>query len=305
MSKTVLSFYLDDTNPYDAPAEAFRTFLDFCASQGVKGESSVILGYRWETHGLLSRPNTHEQSAYLEQLRRAYDCGMDSHMELMTHQGLFDFDRERIPADAVHEGLWLHEPDISLDAYESYFDRIIEEAARADLQLTGVTWPGCECTACERRYAELRKSESFGINPNVWKALLSMAQRNRFRGRTVPCFTFSGSDRKPALMAGAGSYGVWDLMPNADDMLGSYTNSPDRADPAYYIAAEGQSGKIVELVRGGAPYCLFYAHWQGLNPANGAGWQAFTQVIRRVHRHLGDQIEWLRPSEYTDRLCAS
>jgi hypothetical protein len=73
-------------------------------------------------------------------------------------------------------------------------------------------------------------------------------------------------------------------------------------DADYFITADGQAGRIVDLVREGAPYVLFYAHWQGLNPANGVGWQAFTQVVGRVQRYLGEQVEWLRPSELTERL---
>ena len=42
--KTILSFYCDDTSPSRAGAKAFQTFLDYCAEQGIKGESSLILG---------------------------------------------------------------------------------------------------------------------------------------------------------------------------------------------------------------------------------------------------------------------
>ncbi len=69
----------------------------------------------------------------------------------------------------------------------------------------------------------------------------------------------------------------------------------------YYITADGESGRVVDLVRAGAPYCLFYAHWQGLNPANGVGWSAFTEVVHRIQKFLGDQVVWMRPSEYTDQ----
>jgi len=41
--KTILSFYCDDTGPRVAGAKAFETFLDYCARQGIAGESSVIL----------------------------------------------------------------------------------------------------------------------------------------------------------------------------------------------------------------------------------------------------------------------
>ena len=83
-----------------------------------------------------------------------------------------------------------------------------------------------------------------------------------------------------------------------------WLNRPDDADADYYITADGASGRIVELVRAGVPYCLFYAHWQGLNPSNGAGWDAFTRVIGRVQKHLSDRIVWMRPSAFTAALHA-
>ena len=64
--------------------------------------------------------------------------------------------------------------------------------------------------------------------------------------------------------------------------------------------ASGQ--RIVELVRAQAPYAIFFTHWQGLNPSNGVGWEAFTRVIQRIQKHLRDQVVWMRPSAYTDQL---
>ena len=300
MRRTVLSFYLDDTSPYDRPADAFKTFLDYVSAEGIKGESSVILGSGAGTYGLLSRPTTGLQRAYIEQLHRAFECGVDAHMELMTHGGLFDFAKGCVPEGAVHEGLWLHEPEVSLDAYQSYFGHILAEGERIGVRFTGVTWPGCSCEACEKGYAKLRQSPEYGVNPNVWKALLNLAKAGRFRGPTVPCFTLS-EHTELKLMAGEGGYGVYDFPPNARDRFGIWENSPEHVDADYYITEDGESGRIVELVRAGAPYCLFYAHWQGLNPATGVGWKAFTQVIARIRKHLGDRVVWMRPSEYTDQ----
>ena len=48
--------------------------------------------------------------------------------------------------------------------------------------------------------------------------------------------------------------------------------------------------------------CIFYAHWQGLNPANGVGWNAFRTVVHRIGKHLSNQVIWQRPSAYTDGL---
>ncbi|RPJ49503.1 MAG: hypothetical protein EHM21_06935, partial [Chloroflexi bacterium] len=82
--KTVISFYCDDTNPFCAPPEAFKTFLDFVSSAGIAGEASAILGFGWPAHGLLSQPSTAVEERYIEQLQRAYECGIDTHCELMT-----------------------------------------------------------------------------------------------------------------------------------------------------------------------------------------------------------------------------
>ena len=306
MNKTVLSFYCDDTSPYGLPSDAFETFLDFVSAEGIAGESSVILGYNWEEYGLLNRPATAHKQAYIEQLQRAYECGIDAHLELMTHWGLYDFERDRVPENSKHEGIWLYEPDVPVETYQSYFANIIAEGEKIGVCFTGMTWPGCGCDACQQRYGELRQQGITEVNPNVWQALLDLAKQGKFRGSTIPCFIGGEEEDFAAhLKASDGACGVYDLRTNAADRFGIWLNDPARVDADYYITADGESGRVVELVRAGAPYCLFYAHWQGLNPANGVGWEAFTRVTGRIQKHLGDQVVWMRPSEYTDQIHAS
>jgi hypothetical protein len=118
----------------------------------------------------------------------------------------------------------------------------------------------------------------------------------------VPCFILGGSEEHPLkLMAGDGPFGVYDLYPNAGDYFGIWENNPARVNPDYYITSDGESGRIVEKIRAAAPRCVFYTHWQGVNPVNGVGWEAFKQVVQRVHRHFGDRVTWMRPSALTDQ----
>jgi len=300
-ARTVITYYVDDTNPYTAGAGAFKTFLDFIAAQGIAGESSMILGFEWEKHGLISDPQTPEQRAYVEQLHRAYKCGIDSHMELMTHGGRFDFKQRRVPQGVQHEGIWLHEPEVSADEYEAYFANILEEGRKIGVRFTGVTWPGCGCAVCERRTTELFSGGRMRVNPNVWKALLNLTKQGKFRGPTVPCFILGGKEEQPlTMMAGDGNFGVYNLYPNAEDHFGIWENNPARVNPDYYITADGKSGRIVELILAGAPRCVFYAHWQGVNPVNGVGWQAFQQVVQRIKMHYQNRVTWMRPSALTD-----
>ena len=301
--KTILSFYCDDTSPRVAGAMAFETFLDYCAKQGIAGEASAILGTSGRS---MCRKPDEEEKAFLKHVARAWDCGVDTHMELMTHQGLFDFEANRQKEGAVHEGLWLHEPAVSVEEYERYFAGILAEGQLAGVRFTGLTWPGCGCEACTRRYAELRASGHGKPNPALWQALLNLAQEGKFRGRTVPCF-FDSSEREGAMhrKATEGLFGVYDLMPNAGDHFGIWENNPKRVDPDYYITADGKSGIVARHVQAGAPYCIWYAHWQGLNPAKGVGWSAFTTVVERINNHLRERIVWMRPSDITDRYHAA
>jgi hypothetical protein len=305
MSKTVMSFYCDDTNPYSAPPEAFSSFLDFASEMGIAGESSVILGAQYAKHGLLTELDTEEKRAFAEQLQRAYACGFDAHMELITHGGMFDFERRNVPEGVIHEGLWLHTADVSVDEYEAYFDGILTEGQKLGVRFTGMTWPGCSCEACMSVYRVLDATGRNVINPNVYEALLNLAARGRFRGRTVPCFV---SEDLPGcavqLMAGAGQYGVYDLPPNLDDRL-SVRGSDGKigpGDPDYYISADGESGCIPEIVASDAPYCIFWTHWWTINPVSGPGWQTFQTVVRRVNKLLGERVVWMRPSEFTEQM---
>jgi hypothetical protein len=303
MDKTVLSFYVDDTNPYDAPPEAFKIFLDFVSTEGAAGEASLILGYNWEAQGHTGYPLTDVQAAYLSQVQRAFACGVDTHCELYMHNGLFDFQENRMPAEAIHEGLWLFEPAVSVEEYVAYFSHILSQGEALGVRFTGLTWPGCDCKACDHRYRELQAQGVNTPNPNFWQATLNLAKAGRFRGRTVPCFF--GEDLPEAralLIASEGTYGIYALSPNAGDHFGVWLNDAQYVHADYYITADGQSGRLVELVRSGAPYALFFTHWQGLNPVNGVGWTAFTQVIQRIQKYLRNQVTWMRPSAYTDSL---
>jgi hypothetical protein len=301
--KTILSFYCDDTGPYNAGAEAFEIFLNYCAEHGIAGESSAILGANGKS---MSRNPTDEEQAYLKQVRRAFKCGIDTHVEIMTHGGMFDFAGNSIPEYATHEGLWLYEPEITVAEYQEYFANIIAEGEKAGIQFTGLTWPGCGCDVCTKRYAELRTDGITEANPAVWQALLNLAKQGKFRNHKLPCF-FGSSETNFGihLKASYQEYGVYDLMPNARDNFGIWENNPALVNPDYYITKDGETGIIIDHIRKGDPYCVWYAHWQGLNPVKGVGWSAFMEVVDRIHRYLHDQVIWMRPSEITESYHAS
>lgn len=293
--KLILSFYVDDTSPGIAGAEAYGTFLDYCKTHGIKGESTVLLGYDGES--MADDPDSIEV-AFLEYAKESYESGIDTHMEIMTHHELFDFEAGKKREEGIHEGLWLHEPGVKMDEYRSYFSNILADGERAGVRYTGLTWPGCGCEACSLRYSELREEGPLKFNPAVWEALIDVVSQGKFRTRVIPIF-YEANETEFGIFkkASDGAFGVYDLMPNAMDHMGIWENNPDRVDPDYYITEDGKSGIIVNHLQQGDPYCLWYMHWQGLNPEKGVGWEAFQTVIERIEKNLGDQVVWMRPSD--------
>jgi hypothetical protein len=297
--KMILSFYLDDTNPATADPGAYKTFLEYCRSHGIKGESSVILGY--DGRSLADNPEE-DEIAFLQLARNSYDYGMDVHMEIMTHKGLYDFKEQLIPEGVIHEGLWLHEPGVSGKEYMQYFSSILGHGDSLGIKFSGLTWPGCGCEACTHRYGELREMGPLKFNQAVWEALIELVKQDRFNGRVIPIFYESSEEEYGIIRKAAdGDYAVYDLMPNAEDQMGIWENTADKVDPDYYISEDGKSGIIIKHLQDGAPYCMWYMHWQGLNPGNGLGWEAFQKVVERIEMHLSDQVVWMRPSDMVTR----
>jgi hypothetical protein len=65
-------------------------------------------------------------------------------------------------------------------------------------------------------------------------------------------------------------------------------------------ALKGKSGKIAERILARDFHYVFYAHWQGVNPARGVGWGAFKQVVERVNKHYANRLVWMRPRALTE-----
>ncbi|NWG12796.1 MAG: hypothetical protein HXY20_04585 [Acidobacteria bacterium] len=297
--RLILSFYVDDTSPGIAGPQAYRTFLEYCKAHGIRGESTVLLGYDGES--MAEDPDGVER-VFLDYAKRSYEYGIDTHMEIMTHHELFDFESGKKREKGIHEGLWLHEPSVTANEYYRYFSNIIAEGERVGVRFTGLTWPGCGCEACSLRYGELRKAGPLRFNPAVWEALLNLVKQGKFRNRVIPVFYESSeTDFDIVQKAADGSFAVYDLMPNAEDHIGTWENTTARVDPGYYISEDGRSGIIIRHLQSRAPYCLWYMHWQGLDPEKGVGWEAFKTVIERIEKHLNDKVVWMRPSDIVIR----
>ena len=299
MRRTAMSLFIDDTEP--RPPGVFGQVLDFLAAQGVRGKVSAIPGLNvGHDAATLGKSDLPRVQAYVAELARADACGFDLHMELMTHNNLWDFATGTQRTEGPHESIWIYDPEVSVAEYEAYFGGVLDNLAPRGLVINGVTVPGCDCEACDTKWETLQAKGYSNVSVNAWQALLNLAAAGRFGVPVVAVFSDESDAAHPTRMiARRGDFGVYDarLDMSVEDLIGFRGIDPD-----FYITEDGQSGRIAELVHAGAAQCFFVAHWHTMNPRHSQGWEAFQAIIRRINATLGDRIEWVKPSEYGQRL---
>ncbi|OGG55513.1 MAG: hypothetical protein A3F84_29705 [Candidatus Handelsmanbacteria bacterium RIFCSPLOWO2_12_FULL_64_10] len=290
-SRTRISFFLDDVAPYvtgvpgregevcPVDAAALVEVLDFLRARGLSGAISVIPGIR----GLLTRPRDAHERRFAEGVGRLRDYPVDTHMEIMTHGRLFDFSRMAPAEGDMTEMAWLDDPAVSVEACRDYFLGTIRVGRNLGISYTGLTTPGTHSH----------------MNPNVWTALLELAEAGEFPNRAVPVFATVEEGTIPATprpRAVRGRFGVYDLPSGVWDYMASWRNAQDWVNVDHYVDAKG-GGHLAALIQAGSPVAVFHVHWQGLNPQTGLGWEAFEKMIDRLTAQFGDRIVWQRPSE--------
>ena len=298
--RTALSLFVDDTH-FDPPDQVAR-LLAFCQDLGVRGKLSLISAFDClalgETFGMAAGA---AQPAFLTALQGASARGFDVHMELMTHDVLWDFAAGHLHSGGPCEGIWLYDPEVSRADYTAYFGAVLDHAARSGVTINGVSVPGCDCARCADTWADLQARGHHVVSANAVSALLGLAVEGRFGVPVVALYSDEADASHPtALLRSQGRFAVYDarLDMSVQDRIGF----DGRLDADFYISADGKSGRIAELVLSGADQCFFCAHWFSMNPSEGEGWQVFQEILHRIHDTLADRIAWVTPSAYGARL---
>lgn len=290
-ARTRISFFLDDVAPYASGvpgregqrgpigADALVEVLDFLQAHGLAGAISVIPGM----DGLLTRPKDAHEHRFAEVIGRMGGYPVDAHMEIMTHGPLFDFSRMAPAEDGSTEMAWLDDASVSVEACRDYFLGTIDAGRELGVRYTGLTTPGTHRD----------------MNPNVWTALLELAETDAFPNDVVPVFATVEEGKipmSPRVKAARGRFGVYDLPSGVWDYMASWRNDPDWVNVDHYLDEEG-GGYLASLIEAESPVAIFHMHWQGLNPQTGLGWGPFQRMIDRLMARFGDRITWQRPSE--------
>ena len=290
--KTFVSFFLDDVGPYATGAVgkkkeltpidggALKEFLEYLKDKGLAGAVSVIPGW---VGSLLTKPKNDHERKFAEVLGTFKDYPVDPHMEIMTHGRLFDFSKMEPVEDGPNEMDWLDDHSVSLDECRDYFLGTIKVGRELGVCYTGLSTPGTHPD----------------MNPNVWTALLDLAQAGEFPSEAIPAFVTieEGPDVfEPRAKVTRDRFAVYDMPSGVWDHIASWRNSPDWNSSDHYLNADG-NGHLAAIIKAESPVALFHMHWQGLNPQTGLGWKTFVEMIDRLMNIYGDRIVWAKPSE--------
>jgi hypothetical protein len=278
--------------PDEIPDDFVRRFGEWCGAHGVKGKYSVVpypacVG---RLDGELPGWTAREVEASLAVVRDRLLSHWDIHPEMVTHTRVIDLRTGHPHPERSLRFMenWDWTTDRSVDeiaAYQAYALRILKNVG---LPCEGVTTPG-----------------GYGnrARPQLAQATLE-AVRDVF-GAELPHYFRDAYDDGPQSvaprvenasgLAGEDPRCVVSIVACTGDWTGGWDNSePGGADK--FITADGQRGRLVEVIQRGEPACLL-AHWTGIW-FNGQeiGFQIFQEVVRRLHARF-DHLLWMKLSE--------
>jgi hypothetical protein len=278
--------------PDEIPDDFVRKFADWSGEQGVKGKYSIVpypacVG---RLDAELPGWSPREVQASVELVRSRLLPNWDIHPEMVTHTRVIDLRTGHPFPERSLKFMenWDWTTGKSADeiaAYQAYALKILKNVG---LPCEGVTTPG-----------------GYGSRARPQLAQATLESVRDVFGAKVPHYFRDAFDAGPESVAprvelasglgGSDPRCVVSIVACTGDWTGGWDNSePEGADK--YITADGQGGRVVEILRRGEPACLL-SHWTGIW-WNGQerGFKVMQEVVRRLD-HRRDEVVWLKLSE--------
>jgi hypothetical protein len=237
-----------------------------------------------------------EVRAWVELARRYVAPQFDIHCEILTHTNALDLKTETLLPLSEHGWTELQD-EATLTEYFAAAMQILKESG---LPNYGMTQP-CTYFGDESMYARAILGAEKRVNGRcVTHNLLHMDSVARaVPPRITHCDPASGE----AVVS------VW--VATGDYIWGTQEHGSERASLApeqiadLYLTEDGTGGRLADLTRGGAPIVLI-THWQSLF-SNGTrlGLRTYREVARRIQALWGEQTQWCKISELTERYLVA
>jgi hypothetical protein len=234
-----------------------------------------------------------ELSELVSLVREEYTRQFDITPEILTHSMAWDLKERRILPIWEHQWMSQQTEQVLTD----YMAEGLRVLKNVGIMAHGVTQP-CNFGGDEALYA---------------RAVLAAVKRVHGVSRAFYFLTTDGDSlpvRSPVVISDAarGEYvvSVASGVRGDEPFWASLYGGGDVVEMAeYFISADGQRGRLVDLLRSGGPV-IFHCHGQTIF-SNGSerGFQSLQLVIERVNRHLGPRVQWMNMREFVEHTIAA
>jgi len=279
--------------PVEIPDAFVRKFGEWCAAHGVKGKYSIV-PYP-ACVGRLDREvpgwTRREIEDSIRLVREVMMPNWDIHPEMVTHTRVIDLKTGHPYPELSVKFMenWEWTTGRSADEIAAYMAYALGILKNIGLPCEGVTTPG---GFGNRALPQLAQA-TFQSVRDVFSAEIPHYFRHAFDSGSesvAPRVEYAAdlaTDHPRCVVSVVGCTGDW-------------TGGWDNVEPAgadRFISADGQTGRVVEVLRRGEP-AMMLAHWTGIYwQGRELGFDVFKEVVRRLDEHHRDSIRWMKLSE--------
>ncbi len=281
LARTIPNSFLRDFGAWvrSCPVRGKMTVLPFPAGLG-----SLTTG--WEGY------SRREVDDWLAVMRDELLPRFDVHPEVLTHTMALDLESLTLRRDSEHE--WMGEQ--TEDTLCRYIARSIKLLQDAGLQPGGFTQP-CFFRGDELVYAHaIQRAFAQQQEPGLRYYFLHVEAKAPHVEPRLILYNRRARQGMVALVGATGDF-FWNGQDAEAARSGKPVGQPASVLADGLIAEDGSQGRLVDLLATRSSLVLV-THWQSLySDGSARGLDALAEVVRRVERHMGDSVVWLRADD--------
>ena len=287
--------------PREIPDSFVRKFGEWCADHGVKGKYSIVPNPACV--GWLDRElpgwSRRELNESLDLVRNLMVPNWDIHPEMITHTRVINLKTgrpfEEISAATMEN--WYPQTDKSVDELAAYLAYALRILKNCGLPCEGITTPGGFGNAVKEKLSLAVIQSVADVFPQVdLPHYFKYVQMGSEADNMISSLEHARSDKN--------ELGVVNVPAGTGDWFGGWQGDRE-SEPDRYLTADGQQGRMAELIRLGVP-AVMLCHWPGMyNQGTESGFKAFQRIVLTLKEVYGDKTHWMKLSEIGRYYAAS
>lgn len=280
------------------PLDFMEAWCRWTQEAGIRGDFTVLpypagLG---RIDDRLEGYDTGEMRAWIALAQEFIMPQFDIHCEILTHTNALDLKTWRMREESEHG--WMETQDEA--TLTEYFTTAMRILGEAGLPNNGLTQP-CTYSGDEAMYARAILAAEKAVNGR--KVSHNFLHLDSVAHAVPPRITHLDSEAGEAIVS------IWaatnDYVWNTQARDGSERSMTPETLADRFLTADGQGGRLAELLRGGGPLVLV-THWQSLySNSLRLGLRAYQEMAARVASLLGDRVQWRKLSDITNQFLAA